>query len=76
MKLAVLIPTVFGGSIAPSAPGDCQWLTGGSGQHAKCLPGFFIDGTCGSGSREDCRFSRESGDNASSYGTFAFGIHW
>ena len=39
------------------APGDCHWITGGSGDHIQCLPDYYIDGTCGSGSREDCRFS-------------------
>ena len=39
-----------------SAQLDCHWIHGQSGQHVDCLPGFYIDGICGSGSRNDCQF--------------------
>ena len=68
MKLGLLFPTIFGATIEPLAPGDCSWLHGDSGDHVSCLPGFYIDGTCGSGSQKDCRFSERD--------KYSFAIHW
>lgn len=46
-----------------SAQLDCHWIHGGSGQHVDCLPGFYIDGICGSGSRNDCKFAGNGNEN-------------
>ena len=48
--------SISAASIAEPKIGDCKWLHGNSGQHVNCLPGFYINGICGSGSRNDCRF--------------------
>ena len=71
MKLCVLLSTAFGG-ITPSAPGDCVWVGGNSGDHLDCQTGQYIDGICGSGSRKDCRLVDEDG---ATYEKVSFGIH-
>jgi hypothetical protein len=45
---------------------QCHWLGGTSGQNVECLPDYYIDGTCGSGIRDDCKFDDFS---------YSFGIH-
>merc|ERR1711962_1918944 len=77
-KMKLLLPLAaqcLAGTIDSYAPGDCHWITGGSGDFIQCLPDFYIDATCGSGSREDCRFMREGEDGTAQMGKYAFGIH-
>lgn len=45
-------------SISSKAPGDCYWAVGETGDFLECLPEFYIKGGCESGSRHDCRLSK------------------
>ena len=59
----------IGIELASRAPGDCKWLEGDSGDFLTCPENYYLDGTCESGSRDECRF--EAGLR-----TVAFGIRW
>merc|ERR1711973_13777 len=54
-------------AISVTAQTGCSWFHGNSGQHVSCLPAYYINGVCGSGSRDDCRFTGS--------GTYSFGIN-
>ena len=45
-------------SISSKAPGDCYWAIGETGDFLECLPEFYIKGGCESGSRSDCKLSK------------------
>ena len=45
-------------SISSKAPGDCYWAIGETGDSLECLPEFYIKGGCESGSRSDCKLSK------------------
>merc|ERR1712130_874947 len=48
---------LFGGVLAQGAVG-CYWAGGLSGANIECMPNHYIDGVCGSGSRNDCKEGR------------------
>jgi hypothetical protein len=67
--ISAIITTTFAFTIEQASSistEECHWLGGTSGQKVECLPDFYIDATCGSGSRDDCRFDRNN---------YSFGIH-
>ena len=57
LSLVALIG-VDASSISSKAPGDCYWAVGETGDFLECLPEFYIKGGCESGSRSDCKLSK------------------
>merc|ERR1711893_354706 len=50
----ILLLSLLNVSLGSFLPSNCEWLGSSYGVELECLPGYFVQGICGSGANPDC----------------------